>query len=746
MRTTEPGCEEPVDGDLVKQSLQTRDAFETLVRRHYRMVYAVAYAHLGQRETAEEAVQEAFLRAFLNLDQLKEPDSFPGWIGAIARNVARRWHAQGQTRSRLAAMVPLDAIGEGELSDTHSVSPRERLQDEQEASQVRGVISRLPAPQREVVLLHFLEGLSKSEIARQFGVHPSSIGRQLEKALRFLRQELRSPVDQVARSVEPRAQAVGRVVLLTAVTAALAPSAKAALAVAAGAEGIAVAAGSGFASGASSATQVVDFLHKLVSPATYGGEAAMIFKGLAITCALSAVIAGGLRQHSRPGSVLAEPVIEPPPEAVLIAQASPAPTRPAATVTPARNVTTPADTATTLPAFEILGMREAESAKVTCAAGNEPQGEPWASGGAIVPPAWGDAAGDSLEWSITLSNAATDLKLGVRYAYDERAHRTSGPPAVPHLLDLFIDDAGPVKVEVSDTGGWNHYKIATAELPFLQPGPHTMRLVSPAPRTCANVDCFTFYRGQPNSVSEGSLRPTEMAVSRSGRFIICATPNARVPENPQAIADTYDQLHDMMVAEYGAGPSGKICVHFADPDHWTETKCTAVKNQFGIYLLSDGKTTDRADWCWTLAEYFGDRDVPAWLRHSSARVSGLLDWLPALDNSTTTSEDVEGARLIEEARALLASPDSTCDRVEVVHAALRTRHGNDVFRKFWRLVAERKSAAKDQPLPPMDKNIVLELMSKAAGEDVTPLYRRWKGFPEAGPVDALVITDAKMRL
>ena len=82
----------PADADLVAAAQAgSRPAFERLVERYFGMVYAIGYARLRQRETAEDLAQEVFLRVMLSLEQLKEPRWFAPWLGRIARNLALDW-------------------------------------------------------------------------------------------------------------------------------------------------------------------------------------------------------------------------------------------------------------------------------------------------------------------------------------------------------------------------------------------------------------------------------------------------------------------------------------------------------------------------------------------------------------------------------------------------------------------------------------------------------------------------------
>ena len=78
------------DGDLVRLA---RDgdpaAFRLLVERHLPMARARAARLCPQPDDADDAVQDAFLQAFLGLDRLRDPDRFAGWLGGIVANVCR---------------------------------------------------------------------------------------------------------------------------------------------------------------------------------------------------------------------------------------------------------------------------------------------------------------------------------------------------------------------------------------------------------------------------------------------------------------------------------------------------------------------------------------------------------------------------------------------------------------------------------------------------------------------------------
>jgi len=64
-----------------------KDGYEKLVDKYKKMVYGIAWSHLGDPDLSEDAAQETFVKAYTYLGTLREPDKFAGWLARIARNV-----------------------------------------------------------------------------------------------------------------------------------------------------------------------------------------------------------------------------------------------------------------------------------------------------------------------------------------------------------------------------------------------------------------------------------------------------------------------------------------------------------------------------------------------------------------------------------------------------------------------------------------------------------------------------------
>ncbi len=106
------------DKELVGQVLHGRtEAYAQLVERHLHGTHAIAYARAGNVPDAEDAVQEAFLRAFEKLRTLRDPAKFGSWLLTIARHEAVRLSTE---RNRAPGQSgPSDPSDPSNLHSTH---------------------------------------------------------------------------------------------------------------------------------------------------------------------------------------------------------------------------------------------------------------------------------------------------------------------------------------------------------------------------------------------------------------------------------------------------------------------------------------------------------------------------------------------------------------------------------------------------------------------------------------------------
>ena len=164
------------DGDLVRLA---RDgdpaAFRLLVERHLPMARARAARLCPQPDDADDAVQDAFLQAFLALDRLRDPDRFAGWLGGIVANVCR-----AQRRR-----APLTLLGDWpENLHPASAGSLPSAEDLDRADVLGRAVAGLPPGQRHAVTLFYYADQPAGQVAATPGAAKAS----LHKARRRLRE------------------------------------------------------------------------------------------------------------------------------------------------------------------------------------------------------------------------------------------------------------------------------------------------------------------------------------------------------------------------------------------------------------------------------------------------------------------------------------------------------------------------------------------------------------------------------
>lgn len=160
--------------------------FADLVREQYRLVYGVAYQVLRSPPDAEDAAQEAFLKAFRNRHTVRDPAVVVGWLARIARNAALDLGRRRGRQRRLKDEVAEQARAEAAHPRTDEHPPVH----EDERDRLRAAIAQLPKAEALVVTLRFLEGMAPKEMARRLGEKPTTVRVRLHRALKRLKTVL----------------------------------------------------------------------------------------------------------------------------------------------------------------------------------------------------------------------------------------------------------------------------------------------------------------------------------------------------------------------------------------------------------------------------------------------------------------------------------------------------------------------------------------------------------------------------
>ncbi len=181
---------EPSDRELIKAAIEgDPDNFEMLIPLFSRRLFAVAFAILQDREEAEDVVQETFLRAFKSRWRLRDPDKFPAFITAIARNRARDLY-------RKKRPVPLQDDAP-EIADESAPRPDGQASDVSQC--VLSALSALPEQHRLAVTLRYLDGMDYDSIERTMSLSNGALRGILGRALGKMRRALKPALAAMER-------------------------------------------------------------------------------------------------------------------------------------------------------------------------------------------------------------------------------------------------------------------------------------------------------------------------------------------------------------------------------------------------------------------------------------------------------------------------------------------------------------------------------------------------------------------
>lgn len=166
------------------------DLFHELIRPHERSVYLMALSLLQNEAEAEDAAQEAFLKAYRNLGRFRSESRFSTWLISIVLNEAR-----GRLRRKQPALTDsLDDDREGtviptQLTDWREI-PSETLERKEIRTILRDAMLALPLPYREVFVLREIEERNIQETAESLGITPASVKMRLHRARIMLQRQL----------------------------------------------------------------------------------------------------------------------------------------------------------------------------------------------------------------------------------------------------------------------------------------------------------------------------------------------------------------------------------------------------------------------------------------------------------------------------------------------------------------------------------------------------------------------------
>jgi RNA polymerase sigma-70 factor (ECF subfamily) len=176
------------DIDLIEKALQgDSDAFGQLVHCYQDRLFTSIVHLVGQREEAEDIVQDAFVQAMLKLSSFRRDSAFYTWLYRIAFNLALNRRRRNPPELSMEQSSGKSGNDPADPNDP----PAQRLLRDERGEQIRAALGELSEEFRTVLVLREIDGLDYKEIARVLDVSVGTVRSRLHRARAFMRDRLR---------------------------------------------------------------------------------------------------------------------------------------------------------------------------------------------------------------------------------------------------------------------------------------------------------------------------------------------------------------------------------------------------------------------------------------------------------------------------------------------------------------------------------------------------------------------------
>lgn len=193
--------------ELVRRCREgSESAYAELVQSHRPRLYLLAYRLTGDRETAEDVVQETFLAAFRSIEKVDPRPSLNPWLNTIVLRTAGRAASRARSRvgtsldqaigARIGAGPSVGAgIGEGLIDTDPGADPYAAAEAAELRREVAAALNELPFKYRAAVVLRHVMGLDYAEAARELDIPLNTFKSQLLRGTKLLRDALRDRLE-----------------------------------------------------------------------------------------------------------------------------------------------------------------------------------------------------------------------------------------------------------------------------------------------------------------------------------------------------------------------------------------------------------------------------------------------------------------------------------------------------------------------------------------------------------------------
>jgi RNA polymerase sigma-70 factor (ECF subfamily) len=186
-----PSITEPLSDELLVRRVLAGEPqlFELLMRRHNQKIYRAVRSLLRDEAEVEDVMQQAYLSAFLHLDQFHGGSQLSTWLVRIAINEALHC-LRRQRRFVIVQDVQSDQEEPIMKQPSQSSNPEEATSGRELAGLLEQAVDRLPTLYRTVLMLREVEGMSTAEVASALGVSEEVVKTRLKRSRALLEEHL----------------------------------------------------------------------------------------------------------------------------------------------------------------------------------------------------------------------------------------------------------------------------------------------------------------------------------------------------------------------------------------------------------------------------------------------------------------------------------------------------------------------------------------------------------------------------
>lgn len=169
---------------------EARERYAELVGRHQRRAARIAFHYLRDAAEADEAVQDAFVKAYSHLSTFREELPFEVWFTRILINGSLDRIKARTRRERWIVSMPDSGPSERDFAERtpgHGPSPEDQVLARERRQKLAAALARLPERQRSVFMLSHYEGCTSREVSAITGLNESTVRVHLFRAIRKLR-------------------------------------------------------------------------------------------------------------------------------------------------------------------------------------------------------------------------------------------------------------------------------------------------------------------------------------------------------------------------------------------------------------------------------------------------------------------------------------------------------------------------------------------------------------------------------